>query len=127
MDAISTTEDAVAQKTLVLRVKEIVKIIKIVMEILSVETTIVRILTLSSMRKMIVALNQRLPIQKKLRVGQDVVDVILMKEDAVALKTLVLRVKEIVNKIMIVMEILSVETTIARLLDLSSTQKMIAV
>jgi len=127
VDAISTTEDAVAQKTLVLRVKEIVKIIKIVMEILSVETTIVRILTLSSMRKMIVALNQRLPIQKKLRVGQDVVDVILMKEDAVALKTLVLRVKEIVNKIMIVMEILSVETTIARLLDLSSTQKMIAV
>merc|ERR1712106_25424 len=110
-----------------LRVKEIVKIIRIVMEILSVETTIVRILTLSSMRKMIVALNQRLPIQKKLRVGQDVVDVILMKEDAVALKTLVLRVKEIVNKIMIVMEILSVETTIARLLDLSSTQKMIAV
>ena len=127
MDAISTTEDAVVQKTLVLRVKEIVKIIKIVMEILSVETTIVRILTLSSMRKMIVALNQRLPIQKKLRVGQDVVDVILMKEDVVALKTLVLRVKEIVNKIMIVMEILSVETTIARHLDLSSTLKMIAV
>jgi len=127
VDAISTTEDAVVQKTLVLRVKEIVKIIKIVMEILSVETTIVRILTLSSTRKMIVVLNQRLPIQKKLRVGQDVVDVILMKEDVVALKTLVLRVKEIVNKIMIVMEILSVETTIARHLDLSSTLKMIAV
>jgi len=127
VDAISTTEDAVVQKTLVLRVKEIVKIIKIVMEILSVETTIVRILTLSSMRKMIVALNQRLPIQKKLRVGQDVVDVILMKEDVVALKILVSRVKEIVNKIMIVMEILSVETTIARHLDLSSTLKMIAV
>ena len=54
-----------------------------------------------------------------------VVDAILTKEDVAQLETSVLRGRGTVKPTLIVMEISFVETTIARLSDLSSMRKMI--
>ena len=124
VDVILTKEDVVQVKILVWKAKVTVMLTMIVAESLFVETIIARLLEISSMRKMIVVSNLK---SLRLYLVLGVVDVILTKGAAVPWKIPVLKVRVTVKLTMIVVEILFAETIIAKLLDLSSMRKMIAV
>ena len=124
VDVILTKEDVVQMKILVWKAKVTVMLTMIVSESLFVETIIARLLEISSMRKMIVVSNLK---SLRLYLVLGVVDVILTKGAAVPWKIPVLKVRVTVKLTMIVVEILFAETIIAKLLDLSSMRKMIAV